>query len=50
MLAGNGRRKERDGNAKQATHEETGTETDGTEMSGDGLTTLRVNGRLERKR
>ena len=47
---GNGRRHRRDGNAEQATHEETGNETDGTEMSVYGLTTRRENGRLERKR
>ena len=47
---GNGQRNGRDGDAERATHEETGNYTDGTEMSGDGLTTWQKNGRFVRKR
>ena len=46
---GNSQCSGRDGNAEQATHEKTGNETDRTEMLGDGLTTRRKNGQLERK-
>ena len=40
---GNGQHNGWDGNGERATHEKTGNETDGTEMSGDGLTKKREN-------
>ena len=46
----NGQRNGRDRNAERATHEETGDKTNGTEMSCDGFTTRRENGRLEGRR
>ena len=44
---GNRQRDGRYGNAERATHEQTVNKTDGTELSGDGLTTRQENERLE---